>query len=141
MTMHLEGPWMTTTKYSKRPHKKWASAEAKAKAEREAQEWEQLQRSWAKLKPRFSNSTVTKGDPRMPSGAFRPLKTGPIYPPGREPKEVIPSRSDTPGAVAARPADKVYTGNKIKGIGTMHKSNAVPIFSDDEAQDIAHMRR
>jgi len=29
----------------------------------------------------------------------------------------------------------------IKGIGTMHKSNAVPIFSDEEAQDIAKMRR
>ena len=36
---------------------------------------------------------------------------------------------------------KVYTGTKIKGIGTMHKSNAVPIFSDEEAHDIAHMRR
>jgi hypothetical protein len=43
--------------------------------------------------------------------------------------------------VAARPADKVYTGTKIKGIGTLHKSNAVPIFTDDEAKDIAHMRR
>jgi hypothetical protein len=29
----------------------------------------------------------------------------------------------------------------IKGIGTMHKSNAVPIFSNEEAEDIAKMRR
>jgi hypothetical protein len=29
----------------------------------------------------------------------------------------------------------------VKGIATMHKSNAVPIFSDEEAIDIAHMRR
>lgn len=35
----------------------------------------------------------------------------------------------------------VYTGNKMKGIGTMHKSNSVPIFSDEEAVDIAKMRR
>jgi hypothetical protein len=35
----------------------------------------------------------------------------------------------------------VYTGTKIKGIGTMHKSNAVPVFSDQEAKDIATMRR
>ena len=35
----------------------------------------------------------------------------------------------------------VYTGTKVKGIGTMHKSNAVPIFSDEEAMDIARMRR
>ena len=37
--------------------------------------------------------------------------------------------------------DKVYTGTMIKGIGTMHKSNAVPIFSDEQAVDIAKMRR
>jgi hypothetical protein len=43
--------------------------------------------------------------------------------------------------VAARPPDKIYTGTKIRGIGTMHKSNAVPIFSDDEAREISSMRR
>ena len=36
---------------------------------------------------------------------------------------------------------QVYTGTSILGIGTMHKSNAVPVFSTDEATDIAHMRR
>lgn len=141
MTMHLEHPALTTTGKFRSKRRKYHSADA-ARLERELRaEWEQRQRDWAKLTPKFSKSTVTTGDPRMPSGAFRPLKTGPMYPPGREPKEVIPSKSDTPGAVAARPADKVYTGTKIKGIGTMHKSNAVPIFSDDEAQDIARMRR
>lgn len=34
-----------------------------------------------------------------------------------------------------------YTGTKVLGIGTMHKSNMVPIFSDDEAVDISKMRR
>jgi hypothetical protein len=36
---------------------------------------------------------------------------------------------------------KVYTGSKMIGIGTLHKSNAVPIFSDDDAKDQALMRR
>jgi hypothetical protein len=36
---------------------------------------------------------------------------------------------------------KVYTGDKMKGIGTLHKSNAVPIFTDEEAKDQARMRR
>ena len=36
---------------------------------------------------------------------------------------------------------KVYTGHKMIGIGTLHKSNAVPIFSDDDAKDQALMRR
>jgi hypothetical protein len=41
---------------------------------------------------------------------------------------------------SAKPA-KVYTGTKMLGIGTMHKSNSVPIFSDEEAVAIATMRR
>jgi len=40
----------------------------------------------------------------------------------------------------AKPA-KVYTGTKMLGIGTMHKSNSVPIFSTEEAVSIATMRR
>jgi hypothetical protein len=47
---------------------------------------------------------------------------------------------DTGGNATLAPA-KVYTGTKVKGIATMHKSNAVPIFSDEEAVDIARMRR
>jgi len=137
MSFHLEGPWMTTTKYSKKAHKKWASAEAKQRAEQQARDWEELQRSWDKLAPRFSTRKYPAQ--QMPRGAFQPLASGPKYPPGREPQN-IPSRDSGVG-VAAAPAAKVYTGTKIKGIGTMHKSNAVPIFSDEEAQDIAHMRR
>ena len=137
MTMHLEGPWMTTTKYSKKAHKKWASSAAKQKAEREAQEWQELQASWNKLAPRFSVRQEPARD--MPRGAFQPLQSRSIYPPGREPAN-IPSKTDTVG-VAAAPAAKVYTGTKIRGIGTMHKSNAVPIFSDEEAREISSMRR
>ena len=44
------------------------------------------------------------------------------------------------GACATKPSP-TYTGTKIIGIGTMHKSNMVPIFSDEEAVDIARMRR
>jgi hypothetical protein len=29
----------------------------------------------------------------------------------------------------------------VKGIATMHKSNAVPVFSDEQAVDISRMRR
>lgn len=34
-----------------------------------------------------------------------------------------------------------YTGTKMLGIGTLHKSNAVPVFSDEEAIEMARMRR
>ena len=36
---------------------------------------------------------------------------------------------------------KQYTGTKLIGIATMHKSNLVPIFSSEEAIEVARMRR
>ena len=130
MTMHLEGPWLTTTGKWRTKRRKYASAAA-AQQERELRtEWQQRQTEWAKLAPRFANS-------KFKVAPARPVS--PQYPPGREP-EAIPSKADTVG-IAARPADKVYTGTKIKGIGTLHKSNAVPVFSDDEAREISSMRR
>jgi len=35
----------------------------------------------------------------------------------------------------------VYTGTAMIGIGTLHKSNAVPVFSTEEASEMARMRR
>lgn len=61
-------------------------------------------------------------------------------PPGRDVKN-YPSKV-TPGGSATKPIlGKVYTGTAMKGIGTLHKSNAVPIFTDEEARDQANMRR
>ena len=34
-----------------------------------------------------------------------------------------------------------YTGDLVKGISTMHKSNAVPVISEQELKDHANMRR
>jgi len=34
-----------------------------------------------------------------------------------------------------------YTGTLIKGIATMHKSNAVPVIDEQHAKDISSMRR
>ena len=61
-------------------------------------------------------------------------------PPGRE---TVPHPSKvTPGGDCTKPVlGKVYTGTKMLGIGTLHKSNAVPIFTDEEAKDQANMRR
>lgn len=132
MTMHLEGPWLTTTG-KKKGKQKFRSAKEAQQARELADLWKQRQQDWSKSAPKFSSKPKSIATPK-------PKTLSPQYPPGREPRS-IPSRPDTPGAIAARPADKVYTGTKIKGIGTLHKSNAVPIFTDDEAIDIAHMRR
>ena len=129
MTMHLEGPWLSTTG-KKRGPKKWASAEAKRKAE-------QLDAMWkAKLKE-LGVEQETKRRKRALSSDALTLKV--TIPPGRE-TPYIASR-DTGWIPCTTATNQEYTGTKVKGIGTMHKRNAVPIFSDEEAVEISTMRR
>jgi len=66
-----------------------------------------------------------------------PIKETAIY--RRETPKV--ASLDTGFVACVKKFGNSYTGEKIKGIGTMHKSNAVPIFTDNEAKDIASMRR
>jgi len=35
----------------------------------------------------------------------------------------------------------MYTGTLVRGIATMHKSNAVPVINEEQMQDISRMRR
>ena len=51
------------------------------------------------------------------------------------------SHTGTSSGVAAKAERKEYTGTLVKGIATMHKSNAVPVISDEEAESISKMRR
>ena len=45
------------------------------------------------------------------------------------------------GSATPRKAENKYTGDKLMGIATMHKSNMVPVFKASDAEDIAKMRR
>ena len=132
MAFHLEGPWLTTTGKKKGP-RRYASAEAKRRAELLKEEWEQRLGNFKKMAPKFSK---TPPPPPTPRGTLSYTLTPP---PGRE-TEHITSR-DTGWVPCVKTQDQAYTGTKVKGIGTMHKSNAVPIFSDEEAVDISKMRR
>lgn len=38
-------------------------------------------------------------------------------------------------------SENKYTGTLIKGIATMHKSNAVPVINKEQATEISNMRR
>ena len=129
--MHLEGPWLSTT--GKRKGKqKFASAEHARKARALDESWKELQKRWAveiedkKRKRAMSAESL--------SGSYS-LK----IPEGRNTTAHLKS-VDTGGNATLKPP-KVYTGTKVKGIATMHKSNAVPVFSDEEAIDISKMRR
>jgi len=47
---------------------------------------------------------------------------------------------DGMGTTYAR-KENVYTGDRLLGIATMHKSNMVPVFSQESAEEISKMRR
>jgi hypothetical protein len=122
--MHLEGPWLSTTGRRK-AKSKFASADAKRQHEQLSAEWEQLKAQHQPTKKVFNKNFTNSKMPKLSI----PRST-----------DHIPSLNTGIG-VAARAPDKVYTGTKVKGIGTMHKSNAVPVFSDEEAVEISTMRR
>ena len=125
MSMHMEGPWLSLTG-KRKGKKKFASAEQKQKAE-----W--LEQEWQALKAKYEPRTKIKLE-RRSFIAPKPLRRDADQP-------RIPSLdTGVRGAVNVRMPQK-YTGDNIVGIGTMHKSNAVPIFSDQEAKDISSMRR
>jgi len=129
--MHLEGPWLSTT--GKRKGKqKFASAEHARKARELDESWKELQKKWAveiedKKRTRALSAEPLKGNYSL------------TIPEGRNTTSHIKS-VDTGGNALLKP-NPVYTGTKVKGIATMHKSNAVPVFSDEEAHDISKMRR
>lgn len=68
---------------------------------------------------------------------FEPLK---VVEPYRRETPVIPSLGSMVG-VATKKESMKYTGTLIKGIATMHKSNAVPVINEEQAKEISSMRR
>ena len=129
--MHLEGPWLSTTG-KRKGKKKFASAEHARKARDLDESWKELQKKWA----------VEAEDKKRTRGLSAAPLTGSYslaIPEGRKTTAHIKS-VDTGGNAVLRP-NPIYTGTKVKGIATMHKSNAVPVFSNEEAQDISKMRR
>ena len=127
MSMHLEGPWLTTTG-KRRGKQKFRNADQARKAR-------ELEESWKEMLKRHGIEQEQRRQKRaMSAETYSPSK---VF---RRETEKVNSLPFT-GGPCLKPEQKVYTGTKIKGIGTMHKSNAVPIFSDDEAKDIASMRR
>ena len=103
----------------------------------EARKARELDASWAELQKKWGVEADEKKRKRAMSQPALDYKLS--APAGRTTTNHIPSRVTEGGSTA--PVHKVYTGTKILGIGTMHKSNAVPIFSDDEAKEISRMRR
>lgn len=77
----------------------------------------------------FKKLKLREGLVSIPSYTYRGMDTKP------------PSQNLVDYGVASKAESKKYTGTLVKGISTLHKSNAVPILSQEEAVEHASMRR
>jgi hypothetical protein len=131
MTMHLEGPWLSMSG-KRRGKVKFRNAE-------EARRARELDESWKELLKRQGVEAEQKKQSRAMKAP--PLDYKLSTPVGRTNTNHIPSRDTGHSGAVSTKANQKYSGTKIIGIGTLHKSNAVPVFSDEEAVEISRMRR
>ena len=130
MTMHLAHPSISLNGKRKGKQKFKNAAEAQ-RARELAESWKEMQTRWgveAEDKKRKRALTAETLDYSLSAPA------------GRETRKIASLDTGHSGAVRTKEIPQ-YTGTKILGIGTMHKSNAVPVFSDEEAVAISSMRR
>ncbi len=126
MTMHLVGPYMTTTNYKKRK----AKNKTKKMLEAEARHDKWLRKMNAHPDQIAENKKKNAGNP---------IRSIPDY---RSTGNSIPTSDVIPGGSTAPQQKLVYSGErKLLGVATMHKSNMVPVFDTKDAKDIAQMRR
>lgn len=131
MTMHLHHPSLSLG--GKRKGKvKFRNADEARKARELDESWKELQKKW---------EVETESRRKSRALSAEPLNYTLSAPPGRSTSNNIRSLNTGEVGASTYRDSPVYTGTKVKGIGTMHKSNAVPIFSDEEAVAISNMRR
>ena len=126
MSMHLVGPYMTTTSYKKRKAKKKTQKQIEAEARHE---------KWL----RKMNAHPEQVARNKEKNANISILSVPDY---RSSGNSIPTSDVIPGGSTAPAERQVYSGERrLLGVATMHKSNMVPVFDREDAKDIAQMRR
>ena len=123
MTMHLAHPALTTTG-KKKGKKKWASAEHKRRAEEALIQQERLDREFNIIRGKRRKLVAVDSSPA----------------PYRRASAEI-SSLEASWAPCLKKEPTKYTGTLIKGIATTHKSNLIPITSQEQAIEVARMRR
>ena len=134
MTMHLLGPAYTTTSTRKRSKKVTTSSHTKM-----AMDWLDYNKRMKKLgcKTKTFDEYI-----QYRKGNYKPKLRGtpmPDYKVDQSHREKYPSQAEI--GVACKKEPNTYTGTLIKGIATMHKSNAVPVIDEEQMKDISRMRR
>ena len=119
MSMHLVGPYMTTTNTKKRKSKKKSKSLLQAEADHE------------KFLKRMGVGKI-KTEYRADLPSYKCINTN-----------IVPT-SDVICSNGSRKERNIYSGERqLIGVATMHKSNMVLIFADkkEDAKEIAKMRR
>lgn len=132
MSMHMEGPWLSTTG-KKKGKAKFRNADSANKARKNAEAWQELLNKW-------DIKSETKTTKVRTTARFNPVvRNAPVVDPKRLTHN-IPSVVTGVGVAVKKPVQQ-YTGDAMIGIGQLHKSNGIPVFSKEEAHDLAIMRR
>jgi hypothetical protein len=130
MTMHLEGPWLSTGGKRKGKIKFRNSAEAQKARQLDA-DWKELQKKW----------DVDADDKKRKRALMaEPLSYTLSPPAGRESVRINSLDTGHKGAVRTKDIPQ-YTGTEVLGVTIVHKSCLQPVFNQQEAIDAASMRR
>lgn len=143
MTMHLTQPYLTTLNTGKRKQKP-----TKAKLNK----WREDHRIFNKENKRYRIPPITFEEyldtivygKKSSKKEFTKLNNNTTLAQERisEFNKKHPSKTTfgSSSSCAKKDAPK-YTGDLVKGVATMHKSNAVPVIDDEHMKDLANMRR
>jgi hypothetical protein len=125
MTMSMVGPYLTTTKYNRKQKSSKSKRLAQAQADHEA---------WLK-KMGVDDQSLKNKLPHDKKGRRLGINSIPDYNTGPR------VTSDSVAGNGSARESKKYTGTLIKGVATMHKSNAIPISNREQAIEVSTMRR
>ena len=127
--MHLVGPYMTTTKYSRKKS-------ARKKSQKQIAS-EFAHDKWLRARG-IAPDQLREKLPTDAKGNRKGIYAIPDY---KEHQGTIGCSNNIVGSTAKR-HENTYTGNELAGIGMLHKSNMVPVRKDSNAaKEIARMRR
>lgn len=135
------GPYLTTTNYKKRKTKMTKARVLQLEADHKSHNKFLKSIKLAPISYDEYVDYVHGKAPRTRKPAPQPLKSVPEY--RRQVPEIpsLPMSMSGMQDACARKEPQKYTGTLIKGIATMHKSNAVPVINNEQAQEISSMRR
>ncbi len=136
MTMHLEKPHLTTTRYNRKK---------KALTDKEVSDIRKQWKQHNKLMKRIRQPEMQMDFDQYVKyvrgkHTVKVQKTDKVKPFAESVKKVETVNPEK-WTVCIKREENKYTGTYIKGIGVMHKSNAVPITSKEQAKEVSTMRR